>query len=106
MPDKFSRPQIQIIAQYLAGIFQKVVKPLYLESQAQAKALDRMRQIGPDVSKAIDVALNDARLSLYAPQELDQEYRVALEKALQTVFGDSQNAEVLKELRNGLGLPT
>lgn len=104
MAEKFSPSQVQTVARYLTDILQNVVKPLQLECLAQAEVLNHMRQRGPDIANAIDIALNDARANPYARQELDREYRVALEKALQNIFGDSQDAEIQEQMRKDLGL--
>jgi hypothetical protein len=104
MTEKFSRSQLRTIARYLAGIIQNVAKPAQLERLAQAKVLDQMRKISPDVAKTVDAELTKARSDPYEQQMLTQAYFLSLDSALQRVFGDSQDAEVLAELRKCLGL--
>lgn len=104
MSDKFPDSPIQACALLITNIIQKVVKPLHLQYLAQTEVLNVLRRSDPDLAKTIDDVLSAALASPILQARMNQEYPVALEKALQQVFGSSQDAEILKQMRKDLGL--
>lgn len=85
MAEPFSSTQIETVARYLADIIQRVVTPLQLEYFAQAAVLNQMKRYGPDLAEKIETALKTARADI----SMVEVYRLALDKALQQVFGQS-----------------
>jgi hypothetical protein len=104
MSENFSPSQVQTVARYLTGLIQEMFKPLQLEYFAQIEVLEKLRSFDPALGKTIDDALVAVRASSVLQDRLNQQYRVALEKSLQQVFGRSQDAEILGQMRKDLGL--
>lgn len=104
MADKFSPSQVQTVARYITGIMENVIQPLYRECLAQEDVLNQMKSYDAAIQTTVDTALTAARANPQTRQKADQVYRLALEKSLQQIFGYSQDAEVLKQVRKDLGL--
>lgn len=104
MTETFSPSQVRTVARYITGIMQNVVKPIHLECLAQADVLNQMSRCGAETQAAIELALTAARANPQNQQKAESDYRRALENSLQQVFGYSDDADIVQEIRKNSGL--